>query len=286
MSVKIADTIEVSVIMGIYAKNGNRCGEKRIRELENQLIIAVDSVMNQTFRNFELIICDDGSGKEMKEFLYRLYGKNPRIRLISEPVNRGLAYALNQGIRAASGRYIARMDADDISAADRLSRQYRYLEQNPEISFVGCCADLIDETGVWGKRMMAPEPKEEDYLKYSPFIHPSVMFRTEVFKMAGGYLVSEETRRCEDYELFLRLFLKGIRGQNMPEVLFQYREDKKCYKKRIFQDRIREMNLRKMYFKKLKVPWRRRVPAVLRPIAAGLVPAGVIRFVRRIMEGL
>lgn len=264
----------ISVIMGVYNQTN-----------EEQLMQAVDSVLKQSFRDLELLIFDDGSGEEGRQLLERIAERDLRIRLLGESRNHGLAYALNGCIAEASGKYLARMDADDICLPERLARQYEYLENHPETAFVGSGAKLIDDDGIWGERKMREEPQPADYIKYSPFIHPTVMFRTEVLRREGGYLVSEETRRCEDYELFLRLYLGGYRAYNLPEQLLCYREDRAAYRRRTVRDRICEMKLRGRYFSRLPVSRLQRIAGVLRPVFAGLVPAGVIRSVRRLAEG-
>lgn len=264
----------ISVIMGVYNQTK-----------EEQLLQAVDSVLTQSFQDLEFLIFDDGSKEAGRKLLEQVAGRDSRIRLLGESRNHGLAYALNQCIKEASGKYLARMDADDICLPERLTRQYAYLESHPETAFVGSGAKLIDDAGIWGERRMKEEPQAEDYIRYSPFIHPTVMFRTDVLRREGGYLVSEETRRCEDYELFLRLYLKGCRGYNLPEELLCYREDRAAYRRRTFRDRICEMKLRRRYFPRLPVSGPRRIAGMLRPVFAGLVPGSVIRAVRRLSEG-
>ena len=284
----------ISVIMGVY-------NQKDARQLRQ----AVDSVLGQTMQDLEFLIWDDGSDEEGARVLREVCSGDERIRLIQggcsespetespdpesrksrDTSNHGLAWALNGCIEQARGTYIARMDADDICLPERLARQYEYLERHPEIGYVGCSAELFDDRGTWGRREMPASPSAEDYLKYSPFIHPSVMFRAEVLKKAGGYRTARETMRCEDYDLFLRLYLSGCYGYNLPEVLFRYREDRNSYRKRTLQSRIREMMVRKRYFVRLPVSGCKRLFYTVRPLAAALVPGGVIRLVRRTVQG-
>lgn len=263
----------ISVIMGVY--NQKNAG---------QLKQAVDSVLEQTMQDLEFLICDDGSDAEGAAIIREVCSGDPRILLFRESRNRGLAQTLNHCIAQAGGEYIARMDADDICLPDRLERQYAYLRQHPDIGYVGCGAELFDDNGVWGKRRMPQKPSAEDYLRYSPFIHPSVMFRTGVLKQAGGYRVAEDTSRCEDYDLFLRLYLAECYGYNLPDILFRYREDRKSYQKRTFRSRIREMTVRRRYFRKLPAPGYKRLIYTMRPLAAALIPGRVIRMVRRVIQ--
>ncbi len=232
--------ILVTVVMGVYNQDNKE-------ELEE----AVRSILEQTMKRWELIICDDGSDSEAARNLKEYEKRDERIRVIRHAQNRGLAATLNTCIAQARGKYIARMDADDISRPQRLERQVWFLETHHQYAFVGSNADLIDENGVWGTRTMPERPERKDFLPYSPFIHPSVMVRREVYLMSGGYYVSKETWRCEDYELFMRLYALGYVGYNMQEVLFCYREDKACYERRKFRYRLDEAKIRRRNFKNL-----------------------------------
>ncbi|HJA93977.1 MAG TPA: glycosyltransferase [Candidatus Eisenbergiella merdipullorum] len=256
--------------MGVYNQHNKK-------ELE----AAVRSILNQTITGWELIICDDGSEGEAAENLKRYEKRDGRIRVIRHDTNRGLAATLNTCISQAKGKYIARMDADDISMPDRLERQYQFLEAHPEYAFVGCNAELIDDSGIWGMRKMPEKPEKKDFLPFSPFIHPSVMVRREVYLKTGGYYVSKETWRCEDYELFMRLYAQGYRGINMQEILFCYRENKESYERRKFRYRLDEAKIRHRNFKYLGM----RGPAVwlytIRPVAAGLLPVPVLMYLKR-----
>ena len=174
----------VSVIMGVY----NQWNEAVLRE-------AVNSILNQTYKDLEFIIWDDGSHPDAAKLVQNLAGLDDRIIVAGTEQNRGLAYSLNECIRLARGKYIARMDADDISLPERIAKQVSFLENNPEYSWCGCNTSLFDENGVWGVRRMPEKPEEKDYLRFSPFVHPSVMFRAMVFDENEGYLEAEETDR-------------------------------------------------------------------------------------------
>ena len=199
--------ILVTVVMGVYNQHNRE-------ELEE----AVRSILAQTLQSWELIICDDGSDGEAARNLKNYENRDKRIRVIRHSENRGLAATLNTCIAQAKGKYIARMDADDISRPQRLEKQVRFLEKHIQYAFVGTNADLIDRNGVWGVRVMPERPSRRDFLPFSPFIHPSVMVRREVYLMSGGYYVSRETWRCEDYELFMRLYARGIRATTCRSV--------------------------------------------------------------------
>ena len=107
---------------------------------------------------------------------------------------------------------------------------------------------------VCGERIVCRKlPEASDFLSYSPYIHPSVMFRAEVLRKIKGYPISEETRRCEDYELFMRLHKAGYRGYNLQEPLIRYREDEHTYRKRTIQSRMQEVKIRYRGFRQLGI---------------------------------
>ena len=129
---------------------------------------------------------------------------------------------------------------------------------------------------------MPEKPEEKDYLRFSPFVHPSVMFRAMVFDENEGYLEAEETLRCEDYEIFMRLRQKGLRGYNLQEVLFSYRENNESYEKRSFHFRVNEAKLRYRNFKQMGMLMPFGWMYCIRPIIGGILPASLISLLKRI----
>ncbi|SFA76655.1 Glycosyltransferase involved in cell wall bisynthesis [Acetitomaculum ruminis DSM 5522] len=260
----------ISVIMGVY----NQFDEK-------ELLDSVISILNQSFWDFEFIIWDDGSDKIAKDIIEKLPLMDERIIIAGKNENQGLAFSLNECIKLARGKYIARMDADDISLPNRLKKQYEFLEKHSEYAWCGTNCELFDEEGVWGLRLMSKEPYIKDYYKYSPFIHPSVMFRKELFEAGRGYLETKETLRCEDYEIFLHLTKKGLKGYNLEEILFRYRESRQSYKKRTINTRINEAKIRYRNFKELGILFPKGWFYVLRPVFAILLPSKIIEIIKR-----
>lgn len=262
---------KISVIMGIYSRY-----EKR------QLDEAIESVLRQSFGDFELLIYNDGSAEEVAEHLRGYARRDSRVILIENSENHGLAYSLNTCIRAAKGKYLARMDDDDICMPDRLAVQYEFMEAHPEYIYVGSNACLLDENGVWGVRCMPEHPGRADFLKYSPFIHPTVMIRSSVFTEQDAYSVEKSNWRCEDYELFMRLWSLGYQGCNIQQELLYYRENRQAYKKRKLKYRVDEMRLRARNFAQLDMLFPLGWLYVLRPLAAALVPSSLILGCKRI----
>lgn len=257
---------EISVLMGTYnEKNRTHVAQ------------AIDSILGQTFTDFELIICDDGSEEEFYEWLRQYCRKDPRIRLLRSTKNHGLAAVLNKCFRCSSGRYVARMDADDISKKDRLLEQAAFLREHKEYALAGCDAEIIGDEGVWGIRRMERIPQKTSFLRTSPFIHPSVMLRREVIEQMHGYRVLPRTLRVEDYDFFMRLYAAGYQGYNLTETLFQYREDQRAYGKRKYRYRVNECWVRYQGFRALGI-LKGNLRYVLKPLAAGLVPGSVMRW--------
>lgn len=251
-------TPQISVIMGTY----NPCMDELNR--------AVRSIISQTFKSWELLICDDGSTREVYAKIKKLEKLDNRIKCIRCDKNEGLSAALNRCIDNATGKYLARMDDDDISIPDRLIKQYEFLEMNDTYDWVGCEADLFDDDSVWGRASRPEKPDCNSFLHSSPFIHPSVMFRSSVFSDNTRYSVSKITSRCEDYELFMRLYGMGYRGYNLKEVLLQYKEDGKRLK-RSMKYCFYEMLVRIQGYRRLRILQLRNIPYVLKPIAVGVI---------------
>lgn len=256
--------VKVSVIMGVYNPKEER-----------RFFAAVDSVIHQSFPDWELILYDDGSGQPYAEWIRRAGERDGRIRWIRGEDNRGLGYGLNVCIRHAAGDYIARMDDDDVSRPDRLERQIDFLEGHPQYQWVGSNAELVDDLGAWGFLTMPEIPQAKDFLFHSPYIHPSVVFRKEALFQNGGYRSARDTLQCEDYELFMRLHQNGGRGYNLQLPLLRYWEDRESYQKRTYRRRIREMRVRYQGFQALGVLSGRTVPYVLKPLLVGVVPSSL-----------
>lgn len=261
---------KVSVIMGVY----NQWNREALED-------AVNSILSQTLTDFEFLIYDDGSAPQVAKNIAEIAQSDERIVLISGDGNNGLAFALNTCIDRASGEYIARMDADDISLPQRLEKQVEFMDSHPEYWWCGCWAEVFNDDGVCGIRQMPQKPESEDYLKYSPYIHPTVMYRAKLFGSSEKYNVSEETLKCEDYEIFMRLEQLGYCGYNIPEVLFRYREDKSSFKKRKFKYRVNEAKIRWRNFRAMHLLFPFGWAYVVRPVVGGLVPSGILAYIKK-----
>jgi hypothetical protein len=162
---------------------------------------------------------------------------------------------------------------------DRIEKQIKVMETT-DFDFVGTCADLIDENGVWGIRKTIMHPNKKDFLKGSQFIHPSIMIKRNSIVSANGYRVAPETLRTEDFDLFMRLYANGLIGMNMQESLLQYTESRGSYSKRKFKYRINEVVVRYKGYKLLDLMPQGYLYS-LKPIIVGLIPSVVLRWIRK-----
>lgn len=258
----ITEKPTVSVIMGVHNCN-NLSGLKQ----------SVQSICNQTYRDWEFIIVDDGSkdGGVTFSAIGELAATDDRIIALRYEDNKGLSYALNYCLKFAQGEYIARQDDDDLSIPTRLEKQVAFLDYHPEIDIVGTEALLFDADGEWGKLKLPSRPSSQDFLWNSPFIHPSVVIRAESLRSVGGYRVAPETMRGQDYDLFMRMYSCGMRGANLKEELYLYRSDRATMKYLPMKYRINEAKIRYNGFKKMRLGIG-SYPFVVKPILLGLMP--------------
>lgn len=257
---------KISVIMGIY----NSRSKKVLKE-------SIDSILNQTYKNFEFIICDDGSSNECITWAKEICKNDNRVKFIKNEENKGLAFTLNHCLKVAEGDYIARMDDDDISHLDRFEKQIKFLEENKEYGLVGSVMNLFDEQGVWGKRKYKEYVKKEDFLYRVAVPHPTIMARKDAYNIVNGYRDLKKTYRVEDYDCFMRMFARGIKMYNFQEALLDYREDKICAKKKKYRYRLNEMYVRYNGFKELKILKFKNYIYVLKPLLAGVIPQKFIK---------
>jgi glycosyltransferase involved in cell wall biosynthesis len=193
-----------------------------VRNGARWLAEAIDSVVRQTLSDLELLVIDDGSTDETPQILREWLGRDGRIRLLRQK-DLGLVAALNYGLAEARGRFLARLDADDRAAPERLERQIRVLDNDPSIGLLGSWAQRIDEHGRPRgslKPKTTPQQLVDILTDANPFIHSTIMFRTEIARGLGGYRIAFEA--AEDYDLWLRMS-EVTRLANLPEPLVQYR---------------------------------------------------------------
>lgn len=202
---------KLSVLMPVFN------GERYLRE-------SIESVLNQSFKEFEFLIIDDGSTDNSATIISSY--DDPRIVRITNSKNLGLIASLNLGLATARGKYVARQDADDISVRDRFVRQIQYLDRYPEIAVIGSAYQEIDATSK-SIRTIHSLTNKLDVLWHSlfqvPVAHCTSMFRRATIVDAGGYSTSYDALHVEDYELWLRLLFARHEMGNLPDVLVRKR---------------------------------------------------------------
>ena len=193
-------------------------GERDLRE-------AIESITGQTFRDFEFMIVDDCSTDYSPDILNEYSQKDLRIKLIRNELNLGLTSSLNKAIKTAAGKYIARMDSDDVADPKRLEKQVEFMETNPDVVLLGTAFHEIDKNGsILGSKHFPMNDNElrQALIKLNPFCHASVIIRRSALDMTGLY--DETIPKAQDYDLWFRLATTG-KIANLPEHLMKRRYD-------------------------------------------------------------
>lgn len=192
---------------------------------ERFLKCAVESILAQTIFNFEVVVVDDGSTDKSFDILKELCDE--RFLILRHRKNKGIAAALNAGIRRASGEYVVRMDADDIMVPHRLEAQLGFMVQNAPIAVAGGYFDYMDEdnqiTGGAIQFPVQPDEIKEAFRKFTAVGHPTVIFRRAVL-LEHTNLYNERYSPADDLGLWLECLSKGLLFSNYPEVILHYRE--------------------------------------------------------------
>ena len=258
---------EISVIMGIY-----NCA--------NTLEEAVGCIQGQSIKEWELILCDDGSTDNTYEIAEQLKKKDERIVLLRNRENQGLNRTLNRCLNEAKGKYIARMDGDDRCDSKRFEKEIEILDKYPNIAIVSSDMEFFDENGVWG-RISHPEfPEPIDFINESPFCHAACMVRREAYLKVKGYAIGNKFLRVEDYYLWIKIYRAGYKGMNIHEPLYQMRDDRNAFERRTLRNRLNESYVKHLAVKELKLPvW--NYIYILRPILVGLLPGFLYDFFHR-----
>ena len=189
-------------------------------EKQENLLDSINSVLNQSYTNLELIICIEPN-EANKKLLFKLAKIDRRIRVFTNPNKLGFTKSLNRSISLSNGKYIARIDSDDIWKDDKLKLQISYLELNPEVSILGTDCELIDENGKKIGYRRYPKNIKLGFIFQSSLCHPSIIMKKEIIDNFGPY--NEDFEMCEDLELWLRMLKNKIVLKNLNIDLIQYR---------------------------------------------------------------
>ena len=210
-----------------------------------------ESLMQQTYQNYEIVVCDDASTDRSFEILQYWAEKDSRIIVLKNERNLFAAATRNRCFAASHGDYFMIQDIDDTSKPNRIERLLECLErEKKEISFVSSSMDVfrVDPEKPYKLMRYKEYPTKWSFLWNSPFSNPASMFTRKCIEDAKGYRVAKETRRGQDYDMFMRLYSLGYKGKNIQETLYNYRLDSAGDRRRTFQVRIGEYKIRKRGF--------------------------------------
>ena len=233
---------EISLIMSVY--NG-----------EDYLSEAIDSVLNQSFSDWELVVINDCSTDSTGEILSRYESQDTRIKVYTNEVNLRLPSSLNKALTIAKGKYIARMDADDVCMPERLKKQYEFMEKNPDIALSSCrfmtLKNGVVSSGGCGGKNDADSIKAL-LLVTNPILHPGIIAKAEIIKELGY----DKNFTCtEDMELWTRFVMAGHRVEILPEYLMIYRlHDKQITETTLEKQRKEVVSVQRNYLSKLIRP--------------------------------
>lgn len=258
---------KISVLMGIY-----NCAAT-LRE-------SVACIQNQTYKDWELILCDDGSTDDTYEVAQNIALKDARIIVLKNEKNVGLAMTLNHCLSVAKGEYLARMDGDDTCPNDRFEAELNFLEQHPEYALVSGWMECYDNEGVYGRIKYQETPDFQSFISGSQFCHAASMIRKSVLERLGGYCTTRETERVEDYDLWVRLYAAGYKGYNLQKVIYSMCDDRNAYHRRKLKYRINESKVSFRVFCACNMPIR-KIGYCAIPIMKGLLPSGVYSILHR-----
>lgn len=265
----------ISIIMGIY-----NCA--------TTLVEALDSIVNQTYTDWELIMCDDGSSDNTYDLAQKYIQQHPeyRMKLIKHHKNKGLNQTLNDCLKEATGEYIARMDADDISLPTRFEKEIAEFEKDPDLSVVSCPMIYFDENADWGVgRCRETYPKKEELVFGTVHSHAPCIVRTEAIKEVKGYSVGKKLLRVEDWHLWIKIYASGRYGKNLSEPLYKMRDDQLATKRRKFKFRLNEAYMSRLAVKTFNLPKQMYFYSI-RFIILGLLPVPLYNILHRKKLGI
>lgn len=240
---------------------------------------AIDSIIAQTYKDWEIILCNDCSTDNSLSIAKEYEAKYDNILVIENKHNLGLPASLNRCIEYANGDFIARMDGDDISLPKRFEIEMNVFDLHPEYALVSCAMINFDEKGDWGIQRKPEKPTKIDFIADSPFCHAPCIMRKNALANVGYYTVREDLRRGQDYYLWHKFYRNGYKGYNLQTPYYKMRDDKNAAARRGYNmgywQRIKRSilsyKIKKEIFKNLDIPTKYRI-YTLRPIIVALLP--------------
>ncbi len=206
---------------------------------------AIQSIMDQTYTNWVMIICDDGSTDNTLAVVKGYEEKYPdKFKVIQNEGNKKLPYSLNHCLKYVETELVARMDGDDWSMPERFEKQVAFLESHPDVVLVGTGVAVSDGENQIGSIIKTPTPTKETMLTQNAFSHASIMTYKYVYDSLGGYSLDPTVLRVEDVDLWCRFLAAGYVGHNIPDELYVILEDANAVRRRSFSARLNEAKTR------------------------------------------
>lgn len=257
----------ITVIMGIY-----NCAPT--------LQEALDSLYAQTYKDFKIVLCDDGSKDDTLKIAEENAKTHENVIVIKNERNMGLNYTLNHCLEYADTEYIARMDGDDLSVPSRFEEQIKFLDAHPEYAVVSAPMIYFDENGDfrWGKGKGEVEAK--DFVHGTPICHAPSMSRTDVIKSVGGYSVNKNLLRVEDYHLWFKVYAAGHKLYMLNKCLYKMRDDRNAVGRRNWITRRNEAYVKHKGYNMIGLPWWYQVYTIV-PILKYIAPQWIYRYFHR-----
>ncbi|MBD5164683.1 glycosyltransferase [Helicobacter sp.] len=241
---------------------------------------ALESLYTQTYQDFQIIMCDDGSTDDTYKIAQSHAEKHPNIILLKNDKNMGLNYSLNHCLQYADTEYCARMDGDDISLPTRFEAELKFLEEHPDFAIVSTPMIYFDENGEFRRAKGGYAVTNRTTSTGPSFPHAPVLIRTEAYKKVGGYGVAQKLLRVEDVHLWYKLYAAGYRGYVMDEPLYAMRDDRNAIKRRKFKYRVNSFRVRWEWIPKVGLSKWRRVYAFT-PLLIGLLPLPIYKILHK-----
>lgn len=238
---------------------------------------ALDSLLTQTFQDYKIILCEDGSTDDTYIVAKKYADKYDNIILMRNDKNMGLNYTLNRCLELADTEYCARMDGDDISLPTRFEKEVKFLDQHLDYSVVSAPMIYFDESGDYRKGKGRGDIQAKHFVRGTPICHAPCLFRTKDVKAVGGYSVDDKLLRVEDYHLWFKLFAKGYKLYMLDECLYKMRDDRNAVRRRNWVTRRNEAYVKHIGYRMIGLPWYKQIYAI-EPLIKYLMPGFIYNY--------
>lgn len=258
----------ITVIMGIY-----NCA--------STLIEALESLEAQTYKDYKVVLCNDGSNDNTLEVAKEWVSTHPNYIVIDNPHNLGLNATLNHCLEYADTEFVARMDGDDRSLPHRFEQEVNFLDKHPDYAIVSGPMLYFDEQGVFMKGKGNGEILKKDFIAGTPFCHAPCMVRREAYEKVGGYTVDPKLLRVEDYHLWFKMYAAGYKGYMLEDPIYEMRDNRDAFARRTFKSRLNEAYVKHIGYKMIGLPNWTQVYCLV-PVIKGLLPTWLYKKVRQL----